>query len=177
MAEPTPEATEKPAPKPRTVVWLLAAAGVILISAVAGFGVGMLLRSAGPSPAGAAPPPTTYPGEAGAPGRDGTFDYIDLDPITGNLNEPRLARYVRAAVTLAVHKDHAKEAIELVGKKKPELKNWLTVYLAGCSIEDVRGRENLNRLRREVQDSFNEQLWPDRKPVIDHVLFREFAVQ
>jgi flagellar basal body-associated protein FliL len=105
------------------------------------------------------------------------FGYIDFEPITVNLNEPRLARYVRATVTLALKEDSEKAAAAAIEKKKPELKNYLTVYLAGCTLEDVRGPRNLNRIRREMQDALNDQLWPDGKGLIDHVLFKEFAVQ
>jgi flagellar basal body-associated protein FliL len=100
-----------------------------------------------------------------------------MEPTIVNLDEPRLARYIRASIVLAVRGENFKAVSELVDKKKPELKSWLTVYLAGCSLEDVRGPKNLNRICREVREAFNEQLWPGGKPLIEKVLLKEFAVQ
>jgi flagellar basal body-associated protein FliL len=57
------------------------------------------------------------------------------------------------------------------------LRDWLTTYFAGLSLEDVRGSRNLNRIKRDVQDQFNELLFPGTKPFVRQVLFREFAVQ
>lgn len=111
---------------------------------------------------------------------NGQYEYYDFEPIVVNLDEPRLARYVRCSVTLALdnsNKKGAKAAVELLDERKPELKNWLTVFMAGCSLEDVRGAKNLNRLQREIQEAFNQQLWPDQKPMIHHILFKDFAVQ
>jgi flagellar basal body-associated protein FliL len=103
--------------------------------------------------------------------------YFDLEPIIVNLDEPRLARYVRVSVTLVASSENAKAVTEALEKKKPELKNWLTVYLAGRTLEQVRGANNLNQIRREVQDAFNRHLWPDHAGLIDHILLKEFAVQ
>jgi flagellar basal body-associated protein FliL len=107
------------------------------------------------------------------------FEYIDFEAITVNLNEPRLERYVRATITLATRekdKPTVLEQLETKNKKK-ELRSWLHVYLGGLTLEDVRGPKNLNRIRREIEESFNQLLWPNRRPLIDHVLFKEFAVQ
>jgi flagellar basal body-associated protein FliL len=64
-----------------------------------------------------------------------------------------------------------------VDKRLPELKNWLAVYLAGRTLDEVRGAQSLNRVRREICDAFNEQIWPQQPPRIHHVLLKEFAVQ
>jgi flagellar basal body-associated protein FliL len=105
------------------------------------------------------------------------YAYVEMEPIIVNLDEPRLARYIRASIVLAVKGENAKAVNETVEKKKPELKSWLTVYMAGCSLEDVRGPKNLNRICREIRESFNDQLWPGSKPMIEKVLLKEFAVQ
>ena len=54
---------------------------------------------------------------------------------------------------------------------------WLTVYLASLHLEDIRGDNNLKRIQSQVMDAFNEKLFPDSKPKIKNVLFKEFAVQ
>jgi flagellar basal body-associated protein FliL len=107
----------------------------------------------------------------------GDFRYIDLDPIIVNLNEPRLARYVRAAITITLKKENEKTARKVIEGNMPKLKNWLTLNLAGRTLEDVRGTKNLNALARDIQDAFNQQLWPDQPPQIEGILFKEFAVQ
>ncbi len=116
-------------------------------------------------------------GDAAEPA-DAEYAYIDFEPIIVNLNEPRLARYARVTIGLAIKKDKddvkvAKTAIEA---HKKELKNWLNLYLAGLTLEDVRGSTNLNRIRRQIEDAFNEQLFRDGKPLIHHVLL-ELVVQ
>lgn len=107
----------------------------------------------------------------------GDYRYIDLDPIIVNLNEPRLARYVRAAITITLKKENEKTAKKVIEANMPKLKNWLTLNLAGRTLDDVRGTKNLNALARDIQDAFNQQLWPDQPPQIEGILFKEFAVQ
>lgn len=165
---------QKPAGKgkPNMLFWGILVV-VIILGCAAGFGVGRLM--AGPKSAQAAQEaPESAAPSAPAP-QD--LDYIDLDAITVNLDEPRLGRYVRAGVTLAVKKSNAAAVNELLGTRKPEIKSMLNVYFAGCSLEQVRGAQNLNRLRRELGDKLNERLWPDGKPMIEQVLFKDFAVQ
>ena len=59
----------------------------------------------------------------------------------------------------------------------PILTNWLTIYLASLSLEDIRGDRNLKRIQIQILDAFNEQLFPNQKPKIKRVLFKEFAIQ
>jgi len=148
--------------------------GLIALAAAAGYGTGTLIGGAraettGPEPALAenAPPDT---------GDQTQFQYKDFEPITVNLDEPRLARYIRATITVAVLPDDLDKVSSLIDDKMPVLRDWLTVYLASCTLDDVRGAANLNRIRREVLDAFNQQLWPDQKPKIHDVLFKEFTV-
>jgi hypothetical protein len=53
----------------------------------------------------------------------------------------------------------------------------MTTYFAGLSLEDVRGSRNLTRIKEEVQDQFNNILFPNTRPYIQRVLFKEFAIQ
>lgn len=155
---------------------------VMGIGAAGGYGLGGLFAASPPPDANQpAVEPPELPDEDDNPPdvADRDFEYIDFEAITANLNEPRLARYIRSTITLAIrNKDHG-QVFELLDTKnrKKELRNWLTVYLSGLTLEDVRGPKKLNRIRREIQESFNQQLWPNRRPLIDHVLFKEFAVQ
>ena len=61
--------------------------------------------------------------------------------------------------------------------KGPILTNWLTIYLASLGLEDIRGDRNLKRIQAQILDAFNDQLFPDEKPKIKRILFREFAIQ
>jgi flagellar basal body-associated protein FliL len=66
----------------------------------------------------------------------------------------------------------------LLAAKNPVLRNWLAVYLASLSIDDARGDKNLKRIQLEIRDSFNEILFPDSKPLVKQILFKEgFAIQ
>ena len=153
---------------------LVLCAGVVVIAGAAGYVAGTLSGCGGPESAalpaqaaGAVPEPA---------GSDEEVQYIDFEAITVNLDEPRLARYVCVTITLAVAAaDYPQVSVE-VSEKMPVLKDWLTVYFASCSLDDVRGAVNMNRMRREILDAFNEQLWPEQKPRISHVLFKKFTV-
>jgi flagellar basal body-associated protein FliL len=163
-------------PKLKIIIVVGLAVAIIGVSAAVG---GFMARSA---TAAAAPPQSsqTQPADEPAAGEtksDVQYTYYEMEPIIVNLDEPRLARYIRASIVLAVKGENFKAVSELVDKKKPELKSWLTVYLAGATLEDVRGPKNLNRICREVREAFNEQLWPSSKPLVEKVLLKEFAVQ
>ena len=104
--------------------------------------------------------------------------YYDLKPVVANLDEPGVTRYVRAALTLEInHQVDERKGINFLEQKNPLLTNWLTIYLASLSLEDIRGNRNLKRIQLEILDAFNERLFPDARPQIKKVLFREFAVQ
>jgi flagellar basal body-associated protein FliL len=105
------------------------------------------------------------------------FGYYDFEPIIVNLDEPRLARYIRVTITLVIKAENHDAAKATLDRRKPELKNWLTTYFASCTLDNVRGAPSMNRLRREILDAFTQQLWPNQKPLVEQVLFKEFAVQ
>lgn len=104
--------------------------------------------------------------------------YYDLEPVVANLDEPGVTRYVRAILTLEVSPEVDRKKAEVFFKQKnPILTNWITVYLASLTLEDARGDKNLKRIQYQILDAFNEMLFPDAKPQIKHVLFKEFAIQ
>ena len=102
----------------------------------------------------------------------------DLEPVIANLDEPGVTRYARVTITLQLdpQMDQEKGTAFLEGKKAV-LVDWLTTYIAGLSLERVRGTRNLSRIKKEVRDSFNELLFPQSKPFIRDILFKEFAIQ
>jgi flagellar basal body-associated protein FliL len=104
--------------------------------------------------------------------------YYDLEPVVANLDVTDVTRYVRASLTLEVSPEvDEKNGTAFFDEKKPILTNWLTVYLASLGLDDIRGDMNLKRIQSQVLDAFNEELFPDSKPKIKSILFKEFAVQ
>lgn len=159
------------------IIRILLPVGVVVIMAVAGHlasGLGASApaqATAGEQEPQAAPPSGDWP----SPGE--TYTYYDLETIIVNLSEPRLTRYLRATLTLATRPDDYKAAVDTIKKRMPELRNWLILYLSDCSVEEVRGAKNLNRIQRELQDSLNQRLWPGARPLIVKVGFKEWNVQ
>ena len=161
-------------------MWLAVLVAAVVIASAGGFVMARFLGGpASPKQAGAAQASAKgTPAEPQATlSADGDFSYYHFEHITVNLAGDNMNRYIRATITLAIDPEHAKAAVKRIEAKKPELKNWMTIFLADCTLEKVRGTKALNRLRREIQDSFNEQLWPDQAPLIHHVLFKEFFIQ
>ena len=104
--------------------------------------------------------------------------YYHLDPVVANLDVADVTRYVRASLTLEVSSEmDEKKGRLFLDKKKPILTNWLTVYLASLRLDDIRGDSSLKRIQSQILDGFNEKLFPDSKPKIKRILFKEFAVQ
>ena len=104
--------------------------------------------------------------------------YNKLQPVVANLDEPGVTRYVRTTITLEMSSELERGKGELLlDSKEPILTNWLTIYLASLTLEDARGNRNLKRIQAQILDAFNETLFPDAKPQIKKILFKEFAVQ
>jgi flagellar basal body-associated protein FliL len=104
--------------------------------------------------------------------------YYNFEPVIANLNVADVTRYVKASIILEVSSEmDEKKGVVFIDEKKPVLTNWLTVYLASLGLDDIRGDSNLKRIQSQILDAFNEKLFPDSKPMIKHILFKEFAIQ
>lgn len=128
--------------------------------------------------------------------------FVNFGRIVVNLNEPALTKYLSLDITLQVDaKDQelvrrvvlppANEAPSeskekdkgqanqkfSVESRLPILRTWLTSHLADKSIEDVRGKVGVNRLRREIQDQFNVLMFDDGRERVRDVLFEEFHIE
>jgi len=183
------EETSDAATPPRKLrLFLILCAGVAFAAGGAGYAVAVFTTGQTPlAPASAqadeqqtadAEPPTTDAVPPPKPAEDTeNYLYKDLQPITVNLDEPRLARYVHATITMAIPQQDFAVAGKRIDAETRVLRDWLTVYLTSLTLDDVRGAANLNRIRREILDAFNQELWPESKPLIRKVLFKEFAVK
>jgi flagellar basal body-associated protein FliL len=160
--------------KRKGLVWLSVLGGVIVLASFAGFSVGRGLHG-GEATSQASTQPAEEPQANESAGED--FAYYDFESIAVSLNEPRMDRYLRITIILAFKAKDGPAATELLTKKKPELKSWLTVFLSGCRLDDIRGDKNLNRLRREIQDALNQQLWENSRPLIERVLLKDIVIQ
>jgi len=159
--------------------WIIMAV-IVVVCAGAGFGLGRLL-AATRTPKTAEPPQGNKPAEAGELTTKTNSQknwYYDLEPVVANLDEPGVTRYVRATLTLEISSEvDEKKGTVFLNEKKPILTNWLTIYLAGLNIENIRGNRNLKRIQLQILDAFNEKLFPDAKPRVRKILFKEFAIQ
>ena len=105
----------------------------------------------------------------GEPGKDHS--------IVINLDEGRMSRYLRMAITLQIPKSQEATFKTKVEAKKILLRNWLLSKVSDLDLEDIRGAAGQNRLRREIRDHFNSVLCPDGYDQIYDILFEEFTVQ
>ena len=192
MAEEENEVTEAPeggadetkesGSKGSILPWILL--GVIVpLCAGAGFGLGRLLAGGGEEvpeeEVVEEPDKPEYmdlltPGDAGKE----TWFYQDVDPVVANLADPGATRYIRAGLMLEMSGSFDPTAgKDWLDKQKPLIKNWLALYLASQTVEDLQGERNLNRVLSEIRDLLNERLFPDVAPPIEKVLLSEFAIQ
>jgi flagellar basal body-associated protein FliL len=176
--------SEKAAPakgKSGLFVWLILGA-VIVAGSTGGFALSQLMGGTAvsdsntvqrPAPTAKAFDPLVSDGAS-----QKSWIYDKLDPIVANLDEPGVTRYIRITVILEMSPkmDPVKGQVFL-DEKKVLMQDWLTTYLAGLSLENVRGSRSLNRIKREVLDQFNRLLFGQDKSYVDRVLFKEFAIQ
>jgi flagellar basal body-associated protein FliL len=160
--------------------------GVIVIAgATGGFALSQLLAGGGsPSPVGdvqstqqeAGPQPKTF--DDIVSGEAGKVWYHELDPVIANLDEPGVTRYLRATITLELSSEMDQDkGTVFLSEKTLVMRDWLTTYIAGLSLERIRGTRNLSRIKKEVRDHFNDLLFPDSKPYIHGIFLKDFAVQ
>ncbi|MHC4150030.1 MAG: flagellar basal body-associated FliL family protein [Planctomycetota bacterium] len=175
------EGTAKKASAGGILPWIIIAV-VVIVCAGAGFGLGRLFARSGPPQTdqpqeNQADPTEQLKTDTPATDTEKTW-YYPLEPVVANLDEPGVTRYVRATLILEINAslDQQKTA-PFLENKKPLLKNWLTIYLASLTVDDTRGDKNLKRIQSQILDAFNEKLFPDAKPQVRKILFKEFAVQ
>ena len=168
----------------RVLPWIIIAA-VVMFCAGAGFGLGRLFADSGSREAAEAgqKPDESNQVQDLAADNDLTNDsekvwYYEIDSVIANLNEPDVARYVRASFTLEISAEMDQEkGTAFLDEKKPILTDMLIVYLSGLSLKDIQGDKNLKSIQSRVRELLNERFFPDSKPQIKRVLIKEFPVQ
>ena len=159
--------------------WLMPVLALV-ICAGAGFMVSRIFGTRGaaqnvaaaetPDPASKLPPLNGVDAEA-------TW-YYDMEAVVANLNEPNVSRYVRVTLTLEFGNGLAeKDGLPFIEERLPLLKNWLTLFMSNQTVEDIRGERNLRQVQSQIADMFNQGLFPDSKPCIKRVLFKELSIQ
>lgn len=103
--------------------------------------------------------------------------FVPFGRIVTNLNEPTLTKYLSMELTVQTDGANEEEVKHAIETRKPILSTWLTSHLADKTLEDIRGKVGVNRLRREIQDNFNSLLFTDGRERVLDVLFEEFHVQ
>jgi flagellar FliL protein len=177
------ETNKKPSGKKGVLKWIILVV-VVISCAGAGLGLGRLFGRSDTGADDAVQPLQTELGQTPLAGDNTSKEdlkniwYYDLEPVVANLNEPGATRYIRVVLTLQVSKAlDPQKGTAFIQEKIPLLRNWLTIYLASQTIEDTRGDRNLMRIQSEILDAFNEKLFPDSKPLIKSIFFKDFAIQ
>lgn len=108
------------------------------------------------------------------PGRQ----YVTLDPVVTNLNDARLARYIRIVPVIVVEESQKEEVIAAFRQMNVEVNDWMNKTLSGLTPEELRGSEGQERLRQRLQQGINEQLKSSGYPeFVKSILFDQFAIQ
>lgn len=103
--------------------------------------------------------------------------FIPFGRTVVNLNDPTLTRYLSLEVTLQADGPDEEDVKAAMERRKPILQTWLTSHLADKTLEEIRGKVGVNRLRREIQDNFNALLFTDGRERVQDILFEEFHIQ
>lgn len=104
--------------------------------------------------------------------------FLAIEPIVANLDEGRLSRYIRIVPVLAIEDGQKQLAADALSQISPKINDWLNATLSGKSLEDVRGQDNQQKLRTEIQAGINLQFKSGGYPEFAKaVLFDEFIVQ
>ena len=163
----------------KLLTWLILA-GIVIAGLTGGFGLAQLLAGGGQPEATEFKVDDTKSFDdllADATNEKKIWSF-DIEPVIANLDEPGVTRYARVAVTLELSSEmDSEKGMVFLEEKKPILRDWLTTYVAGLSLERVRGTSNLTRIKKEILEQFNELLFPESKPFIIKILFKEFAIQ
>jgi flagellar FliL protein len=115
--------------------------------------------------------------ENGKAHKEGKATIVPFSDVVVNLVDPRMQRYLRVKIAVAVDADSEEEVTALLTKQKAELKSKIISHLAGKDIKEVSGTVGVNRLQRELLERFEDVLYPDGHSQIRAILFEEYVIQ
>ena len=104
------------------------------------------------------------------------IELFELDQLVANLDIPQQNRYIKAKITLAVPKSIFLKLKPILDKKKTAISDRIRTYLLGLTLAEVRGEKNVRKRKREIRDIINKEFMPNKKPLIDHILFADWTV-
>ena len=165
-----------PAGKLRLPLKLLLPAGIVIICALAGYIVSGLVATS-PQQADAASQAQDQQIESKEKGEEEQYAYMSLEDLSVNFDTPERLRYLSVIFVLKMRKDDHDTVEKAVEDHIPELRSWLNLYLSDQGIDEISGGRNQNRIRRRVQDKFNEMLWRRERPMISEVLCERWIIQ
>ncbi len=103
--------------------------------------------------------------------------FISFGELVANIDDPSFSRYVKVDFSIQVDEKEKLEAEVAIDKNKILIKNWLLTYFHSQKLPDIRGAANHNRLRREIAEYLNAQLYDDGIDHVQGILFEEFNIQ
>ena len=166
-------ATPRISPLKGLMPLLVISVGIAAVAAGGGYVTGLMLTRSAQAQALAPIETPAVPATA----TEEHFYYKIDPPIMANLNEPRMARYIRTSPTLVIRPTDKDAATTLLEGKMPEVRAVLGSYLSDCTPDNVRGSDNLKRMQREIMERLNDKLWPDQRPLIVDIILEDVAVQ
>ena len=103
-------------------------------------------------------------------------ELFELDPLVANLDVPQQNRYIKAKITLVVKKAIFLKLKPILDKKKEAICERIRIYLLSLTLGEVRGEKNVRKRKREIRKIINQEFMPDKKPLVDHILFSDWTV-
>ncbi|MBS3800458.1 MAG: flagellar basal body-associated FliL family protein [Thioalkalivibrio sp.] len=101
--------------------------------------------------------------------------YIELEPMTVNIEAPGRIRYLRTQITLVTHADGAADTVE---RHLPALRNDILGILTEQKYEDLNTRAGKEALAGTLEEAVVEVLASRGAPVeLEGVLFNELVMQ
>jgi flagellar basal body-associated protein FliL len=102
---------------------------------------------------------------------------VSFDSVVVNVADGRYTRYLRVKIALVVDAKEEKNVKEALEKEKPFLQTWVLGFLQDRTMEQLHGSAGMNRVRREIRDEFNHQLFGDGPEKIKDILLPEYNFQ
>jgi flagellar basal body-associated protein FliL len=163
----------KPRSGKKKLVWII----VAVLSIVSGAALPVVLAAAGLMKHTEEPSADSQPAKKKKKEKQVEPAIVPFGDVAVNLSESRMTRYLRVKIVLQVNATEVPEFTKQLEKRKPVMKDWLIGHLSGKSLKDVAGTVGVKRCQREIQERFEELLYPEGDGVEFEVLFEEFVVQ